>query len=295
MKDYTQIPRSKTRLHNSGFSLVEMLTVISIIAILMTLLLPALGRARHLANRVVCASNLRSIGQANKVYSNQYKGSYPPIDIGEWPMGGIGYNVAAPSPLFGSPWGPALLYNTGFLPNPAVYYCTESGIFGNPSAVSTLYKTPVGSTNFSQVFISYCYYVGRPEGAANFNGSGGVTASQTTGYVTNPTTHVVYNDNYLEPLHPFAQTPISDPGTIVAADVLVSQNGNWFFNAGVDNGGQNGGGGAIIPWSNHVTSSIGAPDGGNDLYNDGSVSWLALPYLKCRYTYPVSLQMNFWQ
>ncbi len=65
--------RNKTR----GFTLVELLVVIGIIAVLISLLLPALGRARSAAYAAKCGSNLHQIGVAMSVYLADNKSVYP--------------------------------------------------------------------------------------------------------------------------------------------------------------------------------------------------------------------------
>jgi prepilin-type N-terminal cleavage/methylation domain-containing protein len=68
---------AKPRRGLSGFTLVELLVVIGIIAVLIGILLPVLGRARAAANQAACMANLRTLGQLLNNYAAEFKGSLP--------------------------------------------------------------------------------------------------------------------------------------------------------------------------------------------------------------------------
>jgi len=63
----------------TAFTLIELLVVVAIIALLVSILLPSLNKAREQAKASVCASQLRSFGQASALYESDY-GSFAPCD-----------------------------------------------------------------------------------------------------------------------------------------------------------------------------------------------------------------------
>ena len=71
--------RPNQRQRRVAFTLVELLVVIAIIAILISILLPVMGRARRAAHEVACMSNLRQLAITMQSYADTYKGNTMPI------------------------------------------------------------------------------------------------------------------------------------------------------------------------------------------------------------------------
>ena len=69
--------RTTSRTHRSGFTLVELLIVVGIIALLIGIAMPALSAVQRESRKTACKSNLRQLGLAVRLYTDQNKNKYP--------------------------------------------------------------------------------------------------------------------------------------------------------------------------------------------------------------------------
>ncbi len=88
-------PADRRLRKRSAFTLVELLVVVSIIAILVSVLLPSMRKARDIAKRTVCKANMRSLGLGILIYAESYEGKIP-----------------ASSSLWSAPWDPPSVANS---------------------------------------------------------------------------------------------------------------------------------------------------------------------------------------
>jgi prepilin-type N-terminal cleavage/methylation domain-containing protein len=129
------MPRQKKL--TRAFTLVELLVVIGIIAVLISILLPALTRARQAANKAACLSHLRSIGQMMAIYAAENQLQVPLGTNSDSYQGSYFIAVKSGAETRWPSWG--VLYKANLLKSPAYLYC--------PSEVRAYHMSDTGPDN----------------------------------------------------------------------------------------------------------------------------------------------------
>ena len=153
----------RSRKRPSAFTLVELLVVIGIIALLISILLPALSKARKQANTVKCLANMKQFGNAILFYTNDWKGAMPYSGWGDFPGSGNLAGEPNPAPAGWKGW-PDWLYDASSNVTPPHVTVFDSKDMKNGAlytylGVDPLYRCPQDAgpwkNNQSQFLSSY--------------------------------------------------------------------------------------------------------------------------------------------
>jgi prepilin-type N-terminal cleavage/methylation domain-containing protein len=245
-------------IRQKAFTLIELLVVISIIALLLSILMPALAKAKESAIRVICTSNLHQQGIALSAYGAVYNKFPPAVEPGCWAFGGMAY--LRDQKYY--PAGQAALLKGKFLSDPRFLYCpgakkyhiTYEGVF---TQNQTLWPNDLICET---LYIGFPYWVAwAPRGPA------GMPRDYSP------------QRNVLQ-LKIISQGPMSRGDTVAISDQTMTFNGsdlnvidsqsiwvNHVKNAGILNG---------------FSIAGGKINGGNTLYNDGSTKWIPFSEMK---------------
>ncbi|MGC8625068.1 MAG: prepilin-type N-terminal cleavage/methylation domain-containing protein [Phycisphaerae bacterium] len=300
----------------NAFTLIEILVVISIIALLIALLLPALAKAKQLAVRIQGASNMRQIGIALHEYADAFRGQYPLACIANFNFADADLGptrnqlyepLAGLSALYVSSFGypvanqPIINVRAGFLPPT---YAGVSLLY-SPDITSGFTEPPAGSwlwnkqgqlvvwtaafglsywvdegTDYSPAYDLYAINVGEnPALTADMHNPNGAGPCGR------------YN---FDPRHQPALNPQSGGSTLLVTDDA------FFTGPFIGVTPTQGLTGTFLPAGradcNYVDGTAGnaLPAGEHEMYNDGSVRWVPMSNIKVHFSWNPALVYEGW-
>jgi len=236
-----------------GFTLVELLVVIGIIALLISILLPSLNRAREQANRVKCASNLSQIGKSIIMYQTENKGSYPRTHY--------------------TPNGAVTARPTGNTQPQSFAANNQPGPVGTNNVVSSFFLLAKTQDMAAEVFVCPSSqgerdtYGNNPNGAQAYSGWTAVPTNLTYSYlVPFPTTAAVNDGFQLKNLGAeYAVAADINPGNTGGTGTQADNVTNARFDS------------PRSTMQNANTNNHNG-DGQNILYGDGHAEWNSTPF-----------------
>jgi prepilin-type N-terminal cleavage/methylation domain-containing protein len=151
----------------NAFSLIELLVVIGIVAVLLGILMPALGKARKASRQTVCASNLRQVGAAIAMYVGENEQRLPLVVEPFWKPDGTYDYTADPTDPLASPQSFHVLLRR-YLSNMKVLLCPAANV-GYPNIEPVVSYRISSANNFDGRTLLYEQLFSPIDGSPNYN------------------------------------------------------------------------------------------------------------------------------